>query len=297
MPLELLAPAKLNLGLEVLGRRDDGYHEVSTILATVSLFDRLAFSPSADIRLTVEDAELDNDENLVVRAARLLRRRSGVRIGAAISLTKRIPAAAGLGGASSDAAAALLGLCMMWRLTPSREALAELALELGSDVPFFLRGGVAHAGGRGERLSPLPRLRSAGFVILGPSIVIPGKTATLYGLLEPSDFSTGAQIQESAALLADGNPSAPLNLANAFQRPLLDLRPDLRESIRDMTGTPPLPFALSGAGPAHFVMTKDARQASAAAHRLRAVAPRGWRVIACRPCAGPFPLARVRAGH
>ena len=173
----LSAPAKVNLTFEALGRRADGYHEVRTVLHAVSLADEIAFAPADDLSLAVEPPEAGafssaasaptGDDNLVLRAARLLRREAGVKTGAAIRLRKRIPVAAGLGGGSSDAAAALRGLRRLWGLDLDADALRELAAQLGSDVPFFVTGGAALAEGRGERLTPLPPAQG-GMVVMAP---------------------------------------------------------------------------------------------------------------------------------
>src|SRR5262245_43325190 len=170
--IEITTPAKINLFLEVLARRPDGFHEIETLLAAVTIWDTLHFAPDASGRIALScrwaaehsggDIPADQD-NLVWRAAALLRERAAVAAGASIHLIKRIPAAAGLGGASSDAAATLVAANLAWRLNWRREQLCELAAELGSDVPFFLTRGAALASGRGERLAELgvPRLHIA----------------------------------------------------------------------------------------------------------------------------------------
>jgi 4-diphosphocytidyl-2C-methyl-D-erythritol kinase len=155
--LTVPAPAKLNLGLEVLGRRADGYHDLATIFLTVSLFDELSVSSEAGTSLGLEcrGTDLPPQENLVWRAAEAMQQVAPDR-GALLKLEKRIPVAAGLGGASSDAAATLLALRELWQADVTEDALAAMALELGSDVPFLLRGGCALGGGRGEELQQLP---------------------------------------------------------------------------------------------------------------------------------------------
>src|SRR5215208_967069 len=133
------APAKLNLGLEVIGRHEDGFHEIATIFVAIDLFDRVTLSPADDLELSCDDDSLAGEENLALRALRLLRDETSYRGGARIELSKRIAAAAGLGGASSDAAAALLGGRQLWQLDLSDFHLLEFAARLGSDVPFFVR--------------------------------------------------------------------------------------------------------------------------------------------------------------
>src|SRR5439155_13291328 len=153
------AYAKLNLGLEVTGRRDDGYHEIVSVMKLVDLYDTLAFAPS-DGEITVECDNpvlaAEGRSNLVWRAARLLRETARVEKGAVIELRKRIPLASGLGGGSSDAAATLRGLSQLWGKALPKDQMRNLATVLGSDVPFFLEGGTALVEGRGDRVIPLP---------------------------------------------------------------------------------------------------------------------------------------------
>lgn len=150
----LAAPAKVNLCLRVLGKRADGFHEIDSVFYQVSLFDKLRFQPSANLEFSSHGLDAGpEEENLVLRAARLLRKEAGISAGASISLEKNIPSGAGLGGGSSDAACALLGLSRLWGLDISMERLQGMAETLGSDVPFFLYGPAARVGGRGEAVS------------------------------------------------------------------------------------------------------------------------------------------------
>ncbi len=155
--LELLAPAKLNLFLHVTGRRSDGYHELQTLFQLLDYGDRVRLSRrrDGDIRRLVSADGVSADADLAVRAARLLKSASGSDSGCEISVVKRIPVGAGLGGGSSDAAAVLVGLNRIWKLKLSENQLAELGLELGADVPVFVRGCSSWAEGVGERLRPV----------------------------------------------------------------------------------------------------------------------------------------------
>jgi 4-diphosphocytidyl-2-C-methyl-D-erythritol kinase len=165
------APAKVNLFLEVLAKRADGYHEIATLLVAVSLYDTLEFKEEAsgDVQLLSNHPNLSTGpDNLVCRAADLLRQRRGVRRGARIRLTKRIPLAAGLAGGSSDAAATLAGLNRLWGLGLADGELAALGADLGSDVPFFFSAPAAWCTGRGEQVTPLPLGRPLDFVLACP---------------------------------------------------------------------------------------------------------------------------------
>ena len=169
--LTLEAPAKINLTLEVTGRREDGYHDIASIMQTVDLTDELTFDEAEELTLECDAPELQTEDNLVLRAARLLRQHAGVDRGARIGLRKRIPHPAGLGGGSSDAATALTGLCRLWGLDMTARDLTPLAASLGSDIPFFLHGGTALVSGRGEKVRPLPAAELGWIIILAPDLV------------------------------------------------------------------------------------------------------------------------------
>jgi 4-diphosphocytidyl-2-C-methyl-D-erythritol kinase len=207
--LRLRAYAKVNLVLEVLGRRGDGYHEVASIMQTVGLHDVLTFEAADKIEFSCSVAGLQADDNLVCKAVRALRETTGVKSGARIWLEKKIPQAAGLGGGSSDAAAALKGLNRLWDLGLTAARLAEIGGGIGSDVPFFIYGGTCLAEGRGEKITPLPDIAKAWFVLLKPSIAIPvNKTAALYAMLKPSHYSVGGLAEGAAELIKKGERGA-----------------------------------------------------------------------------------------
>lgn len=172
------APAKLNLFLHITGRRSDGYHDLETVFQLIDLCDEIDIESRADGVICREPAPSDallaslrDDEDLTVRAARLLQQSSGTSAGANIHVHKRIPAGGGLGGGSSDAATVLLALNELWGLHWSRESLAQLALQLGADVPVFVHGRNAFARGRGELLTPV-ELPARWFVIADPGVSV-----------------------------------------------------------------------------------------------------------------------------
>lgn len=176
--MQFLAPAKLNLFLHVTGRRPDGFHNLETVFQLVDLHDVLTIEVRADGRIVRDPAPTDpmlarlgDDEDLTVRAARLLQRASGTRLGVSIHVEKHIPAGGGLGGGSSDAACVLRALNQLWSLDWSAERLAALGLQLGSDVPVFVHGRNAFASGRGEQLSPLA-LAPRWFLIVDPGVAV-----------------------------------------------------------------------------------------------------------------------------
>jgi 4-diphosphocytidyl-2-C-methyl-D-erythritol kinase len=189
-------PAKINLLLRVKGLRPDGYHEIETLFQAVDLWDEIEGEAADDLTLTCDDPGLPADgTNLVLRAARRLREAVKGAGGASLHLRKRIPVGAGLGGGSSDAAGTLLLLDRLWRVDLGREALAEIAADLGADVPFFLTGGTAQGTGRGDRIRPLP-FAGQRWVLLGhPPYGI--STAEVYGGLPSPLTPPGADVSVS----------------------------------------------------------------------------------------------------
>ena len=162
------AYAKLNLTLEVVGKREDGYHDLASIIQTVDLYDTLEFIEDDEIALECSDYSIAGPGNLVVKAAEALRQETGVALGARIRLTKRIPVSAGLGGGSADAAATLRGLNQLWGLNLTERRLADIGARVGSDVPFLVSGGTAFVSGRGERMDRLPTPEIGRFVVVSP---------------------------------------------------------------------------------------------------------------------------------
>ncbi|MEF9475910.1 MAG: 4-(cytidine 5'-diphospho)-2-C-methyl-D-erythritol kinase [Candidatus Mariimomonas ferrooxydans] len=169
--LTLKAPAKINWFLNVLGRRDDGYHDIESIIQKIGLYDFISFRPSKDLTLKT-DLQIPTEQNLVYKAAVLLKKTSGVSAGAKIRLNKNVPVAAGLGGGSSDAASTLLGLNKMWSLDLSCNELNVLAEQLGSDVPFFLHGPLAFVNGRGENVTDYRSIKSINILLVKPPVSV-----------------------------------------------------------------------------------------------------------------------------
>lgn len=269
MIVSALAPAKINLGLEILGRRSDQYHEIRTILAAIAVYDRLELRRGHAFRLAVDHKDLEIEGNLVAAAVRVLQS-DNPGITPEIWLQKRIPTAGGLGGASSDAAATLSAVDALFELGLSGPRLHELAASLGSDVPFFLAGGVALASGRGEVLTPLRPPSELHAVVVAPRIEIPAKTATLYGALKSMDFSDGNRVERSVALGRDGWLSQPELLRNTFERPLYERVPWVGELPDRMRRLGASAVALSGAGPSHYALERDPERARWLADRFRA---------------------------
>ena len=250
--LTLKAPAKVNLTLEVLGCRDDGYHDIVSIMQTVDLFDTITLEPDDTLIVECDDATIEPSENLALRAAELLDRSAGGNRGARITMEKKIPVSAGLGGGSSDAAAVLLGLNRMWGLDRTIEQLTPLASQIGSDVPFFLHGGTAMVQGRGERVRPMPAVTLDRMVILSPKIEMPGKTSTLYGKITPANYTRGALTRKLEARIRGGGDAPAQFFFNAFDAVALDAYPGLERHWNTMTGLGAQVIHLAGSGPSLF---------------------------------------------
>lgn len=281
--VRVLAPAKLNLGLEILGSRDDGYHEIRTVLAMVDLVDTVTVSPTCSGPISRESDLLcvPEADDLAVRALRELRALARISLSAHLRIHKHIPVSAGLGGASSDAAAALLAGQRAWSITASDVSLYQLAVALGTDVPFFLGGPCALARGTGTHLLPLPPL-DAWAVIVTPPTSIPRKTATLYGLLRPSDMSDGERVDSVANAIQSGVIPETDAFANAFRAALERLVPETAE-IGPSFRAAGAPFvALSGAGPSQYTIVADSEHANALASRLRQCLPENVFVTAAK---------------
>ena len=272
--IEERAYAKLNVTLEVLRKRADGYHELASIMQTVNLHDTLSFAAADGIGFACSDASLADDDNLVVRAAHLMRARHGVTRGAAITLTKRIPVAAGLGGGSADAAAALRGLNRLWDLRLPGAELSRLASALGSDVAFLVRGGTALVGGRGDVLEPLPTPRIPRIVIVTPRVdgdaSTPNKTARMFGMIESGAFTTGSLTRKLAARMRGGGDCHAAFMFNAFQRYAPHAFPGWQSAYDAFVRLGASDVVLSGAGPSMFAVPPSREVATAWALLIKA---------------------------
>lgn len=255
--LEYRCYAKINLTLEVLRKREDGFHDLASLAHTISLADELHLDSASTLLSEVDGLDLSVETNLVTRAARLFFSATQTPEGARLRLKKRIPAAAGLGGGSSDAASALVGLNALLSTGLEISELARLGAMLGSDVPFFVAGGAAVMQGRGEQLQALPPLRGQWLLLVVPSHAIADKTARLYAALEPTDFSSGSATARVADQLTQGLPLGEEHFVNAFSRAARRVFPDLSALWATAERLCERRFFLSGAGPALFALAHD----------------------------------------
>jgi 4-diphosphocytidyl-2-C-methyl-D-erythritol kinase len=251
----IAARAKVNLGLEILGRRADGYHEIATVLQEIDLADELVFREAPEVSLTCSEPTLADESNLIVRAVRLLQQETGRSAGVAIHLEKRIPVSAGLGGGSSDAAATLVGLNHFWQLRLTEADLGELASRLGSDVPFFIRGGTQLATGRGETLESLPT-PSLRLQLVVPTVEAPDKTRRLYQSLRPDDFTTGTSVTRVADALRRTANFRPDLLTSGFTRAASAAFPAVADTLNALRRNGLAPV-LCGAGPTILLLGSD----------------------------------------
>jgi 4-diphosphocytidyl-2-C-methyl-D-erythritol kinase len=262
------APAKINLVLEVLGKHND-YHQISSIVQSIDLCDVLNFQLDEEICFECDEPGLKRD-NLVVRAATLLKESTKYSLGARIELRKHIPWGVGLGGGSSDAAATLLALNELWRLELPLSELVHLASKLGSDVPFFIHKGTALVEGKGEKVTPLPSLPSTCFVLLMPPLPkILNKTKQMYNSLRVADFTGGQFVQQALLSLRQGKAIAPDLMFNVFEKVAFDFFPGLDKYRKTLEEAGAPGVYLAGSGPCLFTLFSGKEEAGELFSRLR----------------------------
>ena len=284
---KLRAFAKVNLSLRVLGKRPDGYHEIRTLLQTISLSDSVSVSlepggPAA-VALTCDRADLQGERNLAWRAADLVLRRTGVQARVSVRLRKVIPAGAGLGGGSSDAAAVIRAIAAMLPQRPAADVLLDAAAELGSDVPFFLVGGSAIGTGRGTELEPLPDLPTAALVIARPDVEV--STAWAYAALAagPLALTRSQNVAKMQGIDWDsdslsGGPLEGLgeSMVNDFESVVFQRYPAIADLKRRLRASGARHALMSGSGSAVFGVFKSYQAANSVAETLRADGFGAW---------------------
>jgi 4-diphosphocytidyl-2-C-methyl-D-erythritol kinase len=271
--LRLPAYAKINLSLEIIGRRADGFHEIVSVTQLVSLADRVVVTPSDTLAVEMQPPLVDEGDNLARRAALALAAETGQRPRGIVRISKQIPLVAGLGGGSSDAAATLRLLDRLWGTRLGYRRLAQIGATLGSDVPLFLGGGLSVIRGRGEIVETLTPAPAFGVLLIYPDGAPPDKTRALYGALTPADFGDGASSQAVREWLAAGRSVSEAPLVNGFDaaadRVYLGF-PRLRTEIAAAIGRP---VHLSGAGPTLFALFDRPADAALAAERINPALP------------------------
>ncbi len=255
------AYAKINLSLDVSGRRDNGYHDVRMVMQSISLHDTLTFEKSEDFSLATDNAELakESDEgkdNIILKTCRVLTEYKGAFGGAKITLTKRIPIAAGMAGGSTDAAATLRGLNRLYDLGLSMQELETIAVKIGADVPFCVRGGTALSEGIGEILTPLDMPSETKIVIVKPDINVSTKDVyeAFDSLSDPFHPDVDAMVK---AVNEDNTGAIVSNLGNSLEAVTKGLHPVIGEIEEFMLENGARGALMSGSGPTVFAITDD----------------------------------------
>ncbi|HEX6923143.1 MAG TPA: 4-(cytidine 5'-diphospho)-2-C-methyl-D-erythritol kinase [Bacillales bacterium] len=279
MKLFIKAPAKINLALDVVRKREDGYHEVNMVMTTIDLADRLEIEELSQdaIRVSTSSGFLPEDErNLAYRAASLVKKRFQIKKGTAISIDKNIPIAAGLAGGSSDAAAVLRGLNRLWKLGLSKEELAELGTEIGSDVAFCVHGGTAVAQGRGEIISPISSPPPCWVVLAKPNVGV--STKDMYqklnlGRMDHPDIQTVVQ-----AIEANDYEALCRRMRNVFEDLVIRKVPEVGQIKEKMVQLGADGVLMSGSGPTVFGFTRTETRAQRIVNGLHGFCPHVYKV-------------------
>ena len=262
--ISLKAPAKINLFLEILGKRDDGYHEIETVMQEIDLVDNLQFEEIQEgVRLKCNDKNIPSDENnLVCKAANLILNECGIKKGVLISLEKNIPVGAGLGGGSSDAATTLKALNLLWKIGLTDAELMHFAAKLGSDVPFFIKGKTSLCSGRGEKITPVEVKSEMNYLIIFPHINI--STTMIYRnlkidltkkIIDVSFFLNALKHHKAAGISK--------LLFNRLEEVIFTTYPDLLDVKKVLGHYDFCGLSVSGSGSAFFGLCKDRQQVEA----------------------------------
>ena len=260
--LKIKANAKVNLTLSVLGKREDGYHELDTVMQSISLYDTVYIEKSD--KIAVECGEFGGEDNIAFKTAAAFFKASGINAGADIKIEKRIPSAAGMGGGSADAAAVLVGLDKLYEAKLSYEKLLKIAVKLGADVPFLIRGGTARAKGIGEILEPIKPIGGCYFLIAkGES---KPSTGEMFRLLDSADYNKPDIEKTATAINSQDMVSLLASMDNSFAALWREsrIKAELLKTDADAV-------SLSGSGPAWFAVYLDKNRAVAAEKALKAL--------------------------
>ncbi|HHW06851.1 MAG TPA: 4-(cytidine 5'-diphospho)-2-C-methyl-D-erythritol kinase [Clostridia bacterium] len=267
--LKLPACGKINLSLDVLARRADGYHELSSVMQSIGLADELCFqlNLAGDVNFECTDPGLAHGENLVVKAARLLKERFGVDRGVDIHLRKKLPVAAGLGGGSSDAAVTLKALNHLWGLGLSISHLVSLGRELGADVPFCLLGGTALAQGIGETITILPPVPRLWLVLVKPAVGL--RAGQVYRRWDELQYRTNRYTPGVLKAIDQGDREQVLQaVGNDLERVVRSLVPEVEEILRKLVEAGAAKAMVSGSGPTVLGFVETREQAAALCRKL-----------------------------
>ena len=285
MLISEIAPAKINLTLEILGKRQDGYHEISSLMQTLDLCDYLTFHKNPWLQIIPEYHNLPASDNLpgfdrnnylvknlVYKTAEALKSATGYESGAVIELKKNIPSSAGLGGGSSDAAATLRGLNKLWDLKLSLYELAEIGSSVGSDVPFFIYGSTCIVKGRGELVKQLKAIKHKWVLIILLPFEIKDKTKKLYSHVTKNNFTDGSFTDRLAEKIFSNSVGvSDLGLFNTFESIYDEIFEDYTKWITDFKDIGISPLHLAGSGPSVYFISEDESEVLEAAEKISSI--------------------------
>lgn len=285
--MQIKAMAKINLGLDVLRKREDGYHDVRMIMQTISLYDTLKFEiiPEKTIRIHTNAEGIPTDQrNLIWKAAELLMKEFDISGGLDIVLEKVIPAAAGMAGGSTDAAVTMIAVNELFKLGLSREELMKRAVRIGADVPYCILGGTALAEGIGEKLTVLDQMPACYIVVAKPPVDV--STGLAYGNLQKEDLMAHPELDRQLEALKAGNlTELAQSMQNAFQKGIEGRFPIVKDLCEDLKQAGAIHAIMSGSGPTVFGIFAQKENAEQAKKQLLAKSEyRDTRIFVTQPC-------------
>ena len=264
---------KINITLEVIGRFPDGYHQIVSVMQAIELCDTLSFKLSFNqhINFICDMPVMQTDDNLVLKAARLLKEYSEHPYGADIHLEKIIPVSSGLGGGSSNAAVTLLSLNQLWDLNLNQNTLTMLAKKIGSDVAFFLNGPSCIAEQKGDTITQIKSVQPTNMVLVVPKIDLQEKTKNMYNLISMKDYTDGKLSFKTAKLIESGQLPTHYPMYNIFKKVAMESFPEISLAEKAMIESGASQVQLSGSGPSLFTFTKSTNESKRISEKLAAL--------------------------
>ena len=264
---------KINITLEVIGRFPDGYHQIVSVMQAIELCDTLSFKLSFNqhINFICDMPVIQNDDNLVLKAARLLKEYSEHPYGADIHLEKIIPVSSGLGGGSSNAAVTLLSLNQLWDLNLNQDTLTMLAKKIGSDVAFFLNGPSCIAEQKGDTITQIKSVQPTNMVLVVPKIDLQEKTKNMYNRISIKDYTDGKLSFKTAKLIESGQLPTHYPMYNIFKKVAMESFPEISLAEKAMIESGASQVQLSGSGPSLFTFTKSTNESKRISEKLAAL--------------------------
>ena len=264
---------KINITLEIIGRFPDGYHQIVSVMQAIELCDTLSFKLSFNqhINFICDMPVIQTDDNLVLKAARLLKEYSEHPYGADIHLEKIIPVSSGLGGGSSNAAVTLLSLNQLWDLNLNQDTLTMLAKKIGSDVAFFLNSPSCIAEQKGDTITQIKSVQPTNMVLVVPKIDLQEKTKNMYNLISMKDYTDGKLSFKTAKLIESGQLPTHYPMYNIFKKVAMESFPEISLAEKAMIESGASQVQLSGSGPSLFTFTKSTNESKRISEKLAAL--------------------------